>query len=273
MSQARRVFAPQVFATRQSAPLYLRLKFLVQDAIAQGHLKPGDSVPSEREVALLLGISRVTVRKAFTELVNEGVLLQRQGSGTYVRQPKGRIEQPLSRLTSFSEDMKLRGLKTEALWLNRSSGLPTPEEALKLSISPSEHVCRFHRLRHSNDAPLAIELAVVPHRFLNDPMLVGPSLYDTLGSKGFRPVRALQRLHATALQGQEARWLNQPDGSPALFIERISFLPDGRIVEYTRSHYRGDSYDFVAELTLAPESPSSRNPDHARLLNQLTETM
>jgi GntR family transcriptional regulator len=61
-------------------------------------------------------------------------------------------------------------------------------------------------------------------------------------------------LHATALTSQEAQWLDQPYGSPALFIERVSFLPDGRIVEYTRSHYRGDSYDFVAELTLAPEA-------------------
>jgi GntR family transcriptional regulator len=115
-------------------------------------------------------------------------------------------------------------------------------------------VCRFRRLRHADGEPLAIESAVVPHRFLDDPMSVTYSLYDALDAKGFRPVRALQRLHATALTAQEAEWLNQPVGSPALFIERISFLPDGRSVEYTRSHYRGDSYDFVAELTLAPEA-------------------
>ena len=74
-----------------------------------------------------------------------------------------------------------------------------------------------------------------------------------LSERGARPVRALQRLHATALSSQEAKLLELPAGSPALFIERISYLADGRIVEYTRSHYRGDSYDFVAELTLAPE--------------------
>ena len=64
----------------------------------------------------------------------------------------------------------------------------------------------------------------------------------------------MQRLHATALTAQEAKLLDLPDGSPALFIERISYLPDGRIIEFTRSHYRGDSYDFVAELTIAPGS-------------------
>lgn len=248
------VFSPSRFSGNSHAPLYVRVKELVQVAMANGQLKAGEAIPSEREAAEMLGISRVTVRKAFTELVHEGVLVQRRGSGTFVRGAAPRIEQPLSRLTSFSEDMQLRGLSTEAVWLDRSSGLPTPEEALRLSISPSEQVCRFHRLRRAGGVPLAIEMAVIPHRFLDDPMAVGSSLYDALDKRGFRPVRALQRLHATALSGPEARWLEQVDGSPALFIERVSYLPDGMTVEYTRSHYRGDSYDFVAELSLVPET-------------------
>ena len=65
-------------------------------------------------------------------------------------------------------------------------------------------------------------------------------------------MRALQRLQATALSTHDARLLGMSIGSPALFIERISYLPDGRIVEFTRCHYRGDGYDFVAELTIAP---------------------
>jgi GntR family transcriptional regulator len=186
--------------------------------------------------------------------VSEGVLVQRRGSGTYVNGPPRRIEQPLSRLTSFTQDMQLRGLKTDADWLDRSTGLPTPEEALKLSISPSERLSRFHRLRRADGVPIAIEQAVIPHRFLPDPLSVGSSLYAALEAGGFRPVRALQRLHATALNAQEAKLLGQAEGSPALFIERISYLPDGRTVEYTRSHYRGDSYDFVAELTIASEA-------------------
>lgn len=253
MTDALRVFTAKRFGNEGSAPLYLRVKKLVQDAVEQGELKAGDAIPSERDAADMLDVSRVTVRKAFTELVRDGILLQRRGSGTFVRGTANRIEQPLSRLTSFSEDMKLRGLKTEADWIDRSSGLPTPEEALKLSISPSEHVCRFHRLRRADGAPLAIELAVIPHRFLDDPKIVGASLYDTLELRGFRPVRALQRLHATALSAADAKLLDVPTGSAALFIERISYLPDGRTVEYTRSFYRGDTYDFVAELSLAPE--------------------
>lgn len=254
MSSIQPVFALRRFESAGNAPLYARVKKLVHEAVSAGELKEGDAIPGERDVAQMLDISRVTVRKAFTELVAEGVLVQRRGSGTYVACPTKRIEQPLSRLTSFTQDMELRGLKTDADWLDRSVGLPTPEEALKLSLSPGEHVSRFHRLRRADGLPMAIELAVIPHKFQPDPLSVGGSLYAALEARGVRPVRALQRLHATALSGEEAKLLELPEGSPALFIERISYLPDGRIVEFTRSRYRGDSYDFVAELTIAPEA-------------------
>lgn len=254
MTGVRQVFARARLAAPDGAPLYARLKKLVADAIASGDLREGDAIPSERDVAERLAISRVTVRKAFSELVLEGLLVQRRGSGTYVSGPSRRIEQPLSRLTSFTEDMRSRGLSTESDWLDRSSGLPSPDEAIRLSISPTEQVSRFHRLRRADGIPLAIELAVIPHRFLPDPAEVTLSLYATLEARGHRPVRALQRLHAAALSASEARLLDLPPSSPALFIERISFLADGRTVEYTRSHYRGDSYDFVAELNLAPDA-------------------
>jgi GntR family transcriptional regulator len=253
MIGAQRLFAASRLQTGSSAPLYARVKKLIHDAVTAGELEEGDAIPSERDVAQLLDISRVSVRKAFSELAAEGVLTQRRGSGTYVRGRPRRLDQSLSRLTSFTQDMQLRGLSTDADWLARTTGLPTPEEALKLSISPSEHVSRLHRLRRANGVPMAIELAVIPHKFLPDPESVGASLYAALEARGVRPVRALQRLHATALAPQEAELLDQPTGAPALFIERVSYLPDGRTVEYTRSHYRGDSYDFVAELTIAPE--------------------
>ncbi|MBL8792197.1 MAG: GntR family transcriptional regulator [Rhizobiales bacterium] len=253
MIPSHRVFSHKRFSAQDAAPLYLRVKKLVVGAISSSELKPGDAIPSERDAAGQLGVSRVTVRKAFTELVQEGVLVQRRGSGTFVQDNATRIEQPLSRLTSFSEDMTLRGLQTDADWLDRSIGLPTPEEAMKLSMSPSERVCRFHRLRRADGVPLAIEHAVIPARYLDNPQSVRRSLYAALDERGFKPVRALQRLHATALSAQEAKLLRMPEGSPALYIERISYLPDGRTVEYTQSRYRGDAYDFVAELSLAQE--------------------
>ncbi len=236
------------------APLYLKLKRLVTDAIAQGALADEDAIPGERDLARMLGISRVTVRKAFADLVAEGVLVQRRGSGTFVAPRSGRIELPLSRLTSFTEDMRSRGIETVSDWLDRSAALPTPEESLVLALSPGEKVSRLHRLRRADGRPLAIERASIPQRFLPDPLAVEDSLYESLAARGLRPVRALQRLHAVALTRSDAGLLGLPEGSPALSTERVAYLTDGRVIEFTRSHYRGDSYDFIAELHLAAGS-------------------
>jgi GntR family transcriptional regulator len=224
------------------APLYLKLKRLVVDAIAQGTLADQDAIPGERNLARMLGISRVTVRKAFADLVADGVLVQRRGSGTFVAPKAGRIQLPLSRLTSFTD------------WLDRSAALPTPEESLVLALSPGDKVTRLHRLRRADGKPLAIERSSIPHRFLPDPMAVETSLYAALTARGLKPVRALQRLRAVALSKGDADLLGRPEGSPALFTERVAYLADGRVIEFTRSHYRGDSYDFVAELHLAAGS-------------------
>jgi len=251
--------APLVFerariADGGPAPLYLKLKRLVTDAIAQGALADRDAIPGERDLARMLGISRVTVRKAFADLVAEGILVQRRGSGTFVAPKAPRIEAPLSRLTSFTEDMRSRGIETSSDWIERTSALPTPEEALVLALSPGERVSRLHRLRRADGKPLSIERASLPNRLLADPETIETSLYAALAARGLRPVRALQRLHAVALSKADADLLGVAEGSPALFTERVAYLSDNRVVEFTRSHYLGDSYDFVAELHLAEGS-------------------
>jgi GntR family transcriptional regulator len=110
---------------------------------------------------------------------------------------------------------------------------------------------------------MALELATVPRACLADPSMVQDSLYDALHRTGHRPHRALQRLRAELLDEKEARALGVAPGSPALYIERRSFLADGRPVEFTRSHYRGDSYDFVAELQIGNHTDQT-DQAHAR---------
>jgi GntR family transcriptional regulator len=185
------------------------------------------------------------------ELVEDGVLTQKRGSGTFVTGSNPRVEQRLSRLTSFTEDMLARGLTPSVKWLQKIVAAPSPEEAMVLGLSTGERVVRLRRLRLANDKPMALEQAVVPARMLVAPDLVGSSLYAALDAAGVRPVRALQRLSAESVTGEDAAILSVPDGSPALYIERISYLADGRPVEFTKCHYRGDAYDFVVELTTA----------------------
>jgi GntR family transcriptional regulator len=224
---------------------YARLRRAIQQSIKTGDLAPGHALPSERELCRQLALSRVTVRKAIGGLVEDGVLVQRHGAGTFVAE---RIVKSFSRLTGFTDDLRARGLKPRVEFLERGVGEVTPEEAMALNLSPGMPVIRLHRLRFAGDKPLALEQTVVPQSILADPQAIRLSLYDALDEIGCRPTRALQRLRAVALDADQAARLDLPAGSPALSIERRAVLDDGRVVEFTTSLYRGDAYDFVAEL-------------------------
>ena len=246
-------------SARKGAPLYLQLRKSIEDAVASGVIGPGDALPSERDIAVKADVSRVTVRKAVQDLVRGGVLVQRHGSGTFVAPRVGRVEQSLSRLTSFTEDMARRGMSVRSSWLERGVFDPSPEEMMKLGLSASEKVARVSRLRIADETPLAIERASLSAGVLPDPEAIGASLYAALERTGNRPVRAVQRISAAGLGAADAKLLDVPAGSAGLNIERISYLASGKVVEFTRSIYRGDAYDFVVELRLAAETEASRN--------------
>ena len=224
---------------------YARLRRAIAHAIQSGHLAPGHALPSERDLCRQLALSRVTVRKAIAGLVEDGVLVQRHGAGTFVAE---RIVKSFSKLTGFTDDLRARGLKPRVEFLERSVGEVTPEEAMALNLSPGARVIRLRRLRFADEKPLALEHTVVPQSILPNARAIRLSLYDALDTIGCRPTRALQRLRAVSLDADQARLLELPSGSPALSIERRAFLDDGRVVEFTSSLYRGDAYDFVAEL-------------------------
>lgn len=230
-------------------PLYQQLQRRVREAIESRELGPDDALPSERQLAEDFAVSRITVRRAIEGLAQEGWLVSRQGSGNFVC---SRVEKNFAKLTSFSEDMRARGSRPHSVWLKRSEGTVTPEEALKLALSPGTAVYRFDRLRYADDAPMAIEYATVVASCLPSLESVGDSLYGALGEHGNRPVRALQRLRAILLDAERARLLNAAPGEAGLLVERLGYLRDGRAVELSQSIYRGDTYDVVAELSEAP---------------------
>ncbi len=231
-------------------PRYVQLRKRIETGIASGFLAPDMRLPPEREIAALTDLSRVTVRKAMADLAERGLILQRQGSGSFVAPARTRVEQPLSRLTSFTEDMARRGYRAGVDWLERGLFLPGPEEVAVLGLAPDAQVARLARLRRADDRPMALERASLPSDFLPNPLVVTQSLYEVLGQAGLRPVRAVQKISAVTLDAAEARLLGVAPGAAGLRIERISCLPDGRVVEFTRSLYRGDAYDFVAELRI-----------------------
>lgn len=230
-------------------PLYQQLQRVVREAIQNHVLAPDDALPSERQLAEDFAVSRITVRRAIEGLVEEGLLVSRQGSGNFVC---SRVEKNFAKLTSFSEDMRARGSRPHSVWLKKSLGTVTPEEAMKLGLSPGTQVYRFHRLRFADDAPMAIEYATIVASCLPSLDAVGTSLYNALGEHGSRPVRALQRLRALLLSDEQAKLLQAEPGDAGLLVERLGYLRDGRAIELSQSIYRGDTYDVVAELSESP---------------------
>jgi len=228
-----------------SSPLYVQLQSRVRDAIREGVLQAGQFLPPEREMCLRLDVSRVTVRKAIDTLVQEGLLVQRQGAGTFVTE---RLEQPLNYLKSYTEIITEQGKRPGSLWIDRSMGIASAKEASALQLEDGQEVVRFNRLRLADDQPMALELATVPRCFIDNPFTVEDSLYNALRHQGVHPVKATQRLRAISIDAERASYLGVPTDSATLYIERLGMLADDTPVEFTCSYFPGDSYDFVTEI-------------------------
>jgi len=237
-----------------NGPLYLQLRQRLEEEIRSGALKPGAPLPSEREIAELCDVSRVTVRKAVQSLVRDGFVVQRRGSGTTVARHVERVEQSLSRLTSFSEDMARRSMNGRSVWIEKGVYPASPREMMALGLGADAEVARIARLRMADDVPLAIERAAISTRYLPEPDRIRHSLYEALAELGNRPIRAIQRISAVNLGADDASLLEVPEGSAGLSIERISYSSQGAAIEFTRSIYRGDAYDFVAELRIGDDA-------------------
>lgn len=241
---------PEGWLGETGGPRYVQLRQRLESGIESGLLPPNSSLPPERELAEITEMSRVTVRKAIQELVREGLIEQRRGSGSFIREPTNRKEQPLSQLTSFTEDMARRGRDTTSRWLERGVFLANPAETKALDLPERTEVARIYRLREAGRRPMALQRATLPLDILPNPLEVTTSLYEVPSQRGARPVRAVQRISAINTEAPEAELLGVPEGEAGLSIERTSYLASGKVAELTRSLCRGDAYDFVAELRL-----------------------
>lgn len=231
--------------SQSSTPLYMQLQESIRSAIESGAFPPRFALPPEREISVHLGISRITVRKAITNLVEDTLLVRQQGSGTFVT---ARIDKQFGMLSSFSEDMEAKGRTVSSKWLERIRGNITTEEAMVFGLSLGSQVFRFRRVRCADGEPMAVEATTIAEFALPNETTVSASLYDALASHGHRPARALQRLRAALVDENLAQLLGVEAGSPALFIERRGYNAKNQMVEFTKSWYRGDSYDFVSEI-------------------------
>ena len=235
---------------RGPVPRYFQLKEIMREKIRTGEWKPGDLIPSERELSEQYGISRMTARQAITELVNEGLFFREQGRGTFVSRHK--ITQQLIRLTGFTEDMKARGQQPGTRVLS-SSMVPADElTAEHLRIQPGQQVFSLRRLRLSDNEPLAIEhsrLYFIGCERLLEEDLEHNSLYRLLEARyGLVLMEAEQELEAGLAGDEEAQLLNLPVGSPVLFTRRTTYAERDQPIEYARAVYCGSKYTFYTSM-------------------------
>jgi len=233
--------------SQPTAPKQNEARERVLDLIEQ--LSIGDAIPSERQLSADLRMSRLTVRAALDDLVRDGLLVRRRGSGTFVGEPK--IAQELT-MTSFSEDMRRRGMVPA----NRTLSLVVVQAGAHLGrllmVSPSEPVVVFKRLRLADRETMAIETlhvrqSLVPGLSAED--LERHSFYELLEDRyGVVMAGGTQTIEPTVTNEEESAALGVPLHSPAFLFERTTRTAPGDVVEYVRSIYRGDRYRLVTEL-------------------------
>jgi GntR family transcriptional regulator len=209
---------------------------------------PHDKLPTERELAETFGMSRLVVRQVLDRLQMEGRVYREQGSGTFVGEP--RINKTVE-LTSFSDDMRSRGLEPGALRTEIGEIWAGAEVGAKLEVSPSTKIICIKRVRTADGRPMCVESSYIPADLVPG-ILDRPfegSLYELLNvAYHFKPKKADQVIRATVLDPVSAKDLEVAPFSPAFDVRRIVFDARSRPIEYAESLYRGDRYSY--DLTI-----------------------
>lgn len=229
-------------------PKYYQVKRHLLELIDQ--LSPGSAVPTERYLTAQLATSRTTVRRALAELVGEGRLVRRQGSGTFVAEPK--ITWPLQ-MASFTRQAHSYGYSTSTRLIDASRERASDEIAGRLALKPGAPTYRIERLRLVDGTPMALEashLSAARFPGLITRLRREASLYALLtGHYAVEPVEAEETIETASAGPREAGLLEVDIGAPILVLGRHSFAADGAPIEYVRSWYRGDRYRFLARLS------------------------
>lgn len=212
-------------------------------------MSPGQPLPAERELARDLGVARMTLRKALDALVAESLVLRRHGSGTFVAPPK--VAQRLT-ATSFSEDMRSRGMRPGSRTLSATTRPAGMAVAACLAIAPTAPILQVRRLRLADDSPMALEELHVPCDLvpgLGGADLVDQSFYELLvGRYGMTLSGGTQTVEPMLTTAADAAVLDIEAGSPSFLFERTTRVASGRVIEFVRSVYRGDRYRIVVDI-------------------------
>ena len=233
-----------------AAPLYTQIAESLLDQIESGKLVPGQRLAPERELSQTLGVNRVTLRQALQLLEGQGLLIRRQGHGTYIADPK--IERQAGKLFSFTRGMQQRGYKPGARVIVFNERPLEASLAAHLKLPVSAPVYEIHRLRLVNTEPVMLEKFTIPvRRFpnLDQHDLTNRSMFEIMEKEyGIVVSRARQCLEPVIATEYEASLFGIENGAPLMLERRLSFDQDDQPVEYGKDLYRGDRFRFITEM-------------------------
>jgi GntR family transcriptional regulator len=236
-----------------SRPLYLQIKDILLNEIAQGQYDGAGKLPSERELSKRFNVSRMTARQALQHLQQSGIIYTQIGKGTYVKDRP--LHQNLEKLSSFSEDMEELGIRPHSQVLRAELIGADAEIGARLKLATDTPVVLLKRLRFANHQPVAIETAHIAHSrcpgLLNHHDFTKESLYHVLSEVyGLTLSHAEQIIGADVASPDERDLLRIAPESPApiLRIRRVTFDTKDEPVEYVKSVYHGMFYEFSVSL-------------------------
>ena len=231
------------FVAGGGVPLHAQIERWLTELISTGRLSPGDRLPREGDLALALGVSRMTLRQALSSLEALGTVLRKTGraGGTFVSEP--RIECDLTGLRGFTEQMRRANVRAGARLVSATSMPASNRIARALGIAASEPVFEIIRVRTARREPLALErtyMPVAPFPGLLEQRLSG-SLYDLMRKQyGHAPHTANEVLVPVAAREGEALLLQVAIGTPLMLIERTTYTAAGLAIEYACDLFRPD---------------------------------
>ena len=234
-------------------PRWFQIAERLRRAIASREFVPGDTLPSEAELNRQFGVSRATSRAALNELEADGLIVRRSGKGSIVL--RKRVDQPVERMSGFSEDMRRRGLTPSHRVLEIGGAKAGADAAEALEIGRGTRVFRSHRLLLADAAPIGLaESWLAPRLFRaqrhpSADELTDGSLYDWLEARcGVSVSRAREYIEADAADAAQAQMLGVSRGSPLLVARRQSFDATDKPFEYVVLCFRPDMYRFHLEI-------------------------
>ncbi|MDK2981157.1 MAG: GntR family transcriptional regulator, N-acetylglucosamine utilization regulator [Chloroflexota bacterium] len=234
-------------------PKYYQLANILREKILNGEFSAQDAIPSERQLEEQYNLSRPTIRQAIDLLERQGYLYRVHGKGTFVSPPK--LQKGMLELTSFSEDMRNRGLEPGQRILEYGLVAPSAKIARQLGLNDSQtQVLRIKRLRTGSGDPIGLQdsyLALEANQSITrEEIEARGSIYAILEQKyGIYPTEADETLEVTLATPEEAELLQIPEGSPLLLNERTLWSQDRKAIEFVSILYRGDRYKYFVRLT------------------------